>query len=114
PPDPPPPPRRPHAGPLRVGFLGRLEPAKGAHVLLEAARAVPELALEVRLWGNDADPAYAAALRAAAAGDPRIAFGGAVAEPYAALRQVDLVAVPSVWYEGAPLVLGDARALGLP
>jgi glycosyltransferase involved in cell wall biosynthesis len=114
PPDPPPPPRPRHSGPLRVGFLGRLEPAKGAHVLIEAVLASPHLPLEVHVYGNDADPAYAARLRALAAPDPRVSFGGEVPQPYAALRGLDVLAVPSIWYEGAPLAIRDAQALGLP
>jgi glycosyltransferase involved in cell wall biosynthesis len=100
---------------LRIGFLGRLEPSKGAHVLVEAFGMLPaDLAAELLIYGTDDAPAYADGLRARAAGDPRVRFLGGVASPFEALCQVDTLVVPSVWYEGFPLAVRDAQALGLP
>jgi len=106
-------------GPVRVGFVGRLEPYKGGHVALEAfARATQttDAALEFVGDGRQADElrAQAGALGVA----PRVTFTGAVAQDEA-LRRIaafDVLLIPSLttpsWKEQFGRVAVQAMALG--
>jgi glycosyltransferase involved in cell wall biosynthesis len=101
----------------RVGFVGSLLPHKGVHVLVEAFRGLrgAELALEIH-GSPRAQPSYAEALRRAAAGDARIRFAGPFEEGRQAqvLERIDVLALPSIWWENSPLVVLEARAAGVP
>jgi glycosyltransferase involved in cell wall biosynthesis len=109
---------RPAAGPLVFGYVGRLTEAKGVHVLVEAAaQLAPDLPVEIHIYGDlTAEPDYVARLRALAGASPRVQFKGPFGK--AALAQVynslDVVVVPSIWYENSPLVIHEAYAAGRP
>jgi glycosyltransferase involved in cell wall biosynthesis len=105
-------------GTLRVGFIGTLSEHKGAHLLLEALRTLPPgMRLELKIWGKrEDDPGYFAHLRALAGDDPRIQFcdtfpNSAIGEIFSSL---DVLVVPSIWYENTPLVIYSAQAAGCP
>lgn len=102
---------RPH-----FGFLGSLAWQKGAHVLIEAFNRLPPGAASLTIFGSDrAFPAYGAELRALAR-HPQIRFAGAL--PFdavgGALRSLDALVTPSLWYENSPLVIQEAYAVGVP
>jgi glycosyltransferase involved in cell wall biosynthesis len=103
---------------LRIGFIGAINPNKGLDVLISAFRKLPEDdAVTLRVCGSLEEQAeYAGEVYAAAAGDPRINFAGAFPnEKMAAeLSKIDVLVVPSVWYENAPLVIYSALAAGIP
>jgi len=115
-----PPTRRPRsaAGPLRVGYLGQIAWHKGLHVLLEAFHRKRGVPMTAAIYGDAAAfPAYTRRLRRQAAGDERITFHS----PYRgrpALRrilgEIDVVVVPSVWYENSPTVILEAFAHDVP
>jgi glycosyltransferase involved in cell wall biosynthesis len=97
---------------LRVGFLGALARHKGVQTLLRAFRSAPatwslDVAGEGPLEGD---------VRAAAAGDARIAYRGHVSgeEKEALLDSLDVVVIPSECEEAASLVGVEAGARGLP
>jgi glycosyltransferase involved in cell wall biosynthesis len=100
-----------------IGFIGTLAPHKGAHVLLEAFRGLrdPDARLVLRGSGLTA-PVYAAELARAAGADPRVRLGGPFAPDDAdrAFAELDLLALPSLWWENAPLVAQEALARGIP
>ncbi len=104
---------------LRVAFLGSLIAAKGPHVLLEAWRRVPA---DLRARGSLAlhgpalhEPEYVASLESLAAeAGARILGPLARAEVARALASIDLLVVPSVWFENAPLVIAEALAARTP
>ena len=116
------PPRQPWLGPLqrplRLGFIGSFNRAKGAHVLLEALQRLPSCwRIEVRIYGNPADdPAYAASLQQKAAPLPQVEWMGVFSseEVFGVLGELDLLVVPSLWRENAPLIVLQALASGLP
>jgi glycosyltransferase involved in cell wall biosynthesis len=104
------------AGPLRVGFLGSIVPAKGLQVLVRAHRAVPRGAMRLSIHGNTAaDPAYWAAVRRELVrGETEVAGPYMPDDVYTVLAHLDVVVVPSLWYENAPIVIAEARAAGVP
>ncbi len=104
------PPGRPH-----FGFLGSLAWQKGVHVLVEAFNRLPA-GPGLTIYGSESVfPDYAAQVKADAQ-HPGIRFAGALdyRSVGAALRQLDCLVVPSVWYENSPLVIQEAYAVGLP
>ncbi len=108
------------AEPDRLFFAGALEPRKALHQLIEAVGLLCDRGVDVRLRiaGMDADPGYAAALRAAAAQrvpPGAVAFLGVVSqadllEEYA---RAALVVMSSV-EETSPMLLQQAMAAGKP
>jgi len=102
---------------LSVGYIGQIEPVKGVDVLVRAFRVIPHQSAELRIFGDlDKNPPYAQRVRALAGDDRRIQFMGPFERPRLAevLSQVDVVAVPSVWLENAPVVIAEAFAAGRP
>jgi glycosyltransferase involved in cell wall biosynthesis len=104
---------------LRVAFLGRLDPTKGVHVLIEALRMVRSTNALLDIYGitqgkSGAD--YETKMRELAGGDRRILFHPSVpsSEVVRILRQHDILAVPSQWMETGPLVVLEAFAAGIP
>lgn len=72
-------------------------------------------ALELQVYGRpDFDRRYHARLTALAAGDARIRFCGTFpnAQIGEVLSAMDVLVVPSIWYENAPLVVYEAQAAG--
>jgi glycosyltransferase involved in cell wall biosynthesis len=103
-------------GPLRLGVIGVGE-HKGAHILIEAVRKLGHVDLLVRIYGRPSDaPNHMRRLTALATGDPRIAFCGSFPNDRIGdiLSELDVLVVPSIWFENAPLVIYSAQAAGLP
>jgi glycosyltransferase involved in cell wall biosynthesis len=110
---------RPAEAPLQIGYLGARIRAKGPDLLLRAWAQLPSELRQsgvLRVCGSDAnEPTYQAELRqlalAAGARLEGVLDRAAVARLYA---ELDLLVVPSRWWENAPLVVQEARAAGVP
>jgi glycosyltransferase involved in cell wall biosynthesis len=96
----------PRAGVL---YLGRLAVEKGIAPLLGAAAIEPGL---VRMAGSG--PLVAGVERAAAAGAIDYLGSISAAEVLDQLRRSIALVIPSIWFEGFPLVLLQAYATGTP
>jgi glycosyltransferase involved in cell wall biosynthesis len=100
---------------LRFGFLGRLVPEKGPHLLLEAFRDLG-IAATLELF---AEPAPNLGYRRELA---RLAerCGARFAGPFENSRvgeildRIDVLVVPSLWWENSPIVIHEAFAAGIP
>jgi glycosyltransferase involved in cell wall biosynthesis len=107
-------PAAPAPPPLRLAFLGRIGPAKGADILIDAIRLLPDAPVELDLYGivqdANAGKSWDDLIRSAQ-GDARIRFHRAVspAEVIALLTRYHLLAVPSRWLETGTPVLGMDR-----
>ena len=106
-------------GPLRLIAVGNLIERKGFHVLLDGLAALPLESWQLRIAGRtDADPAYAARLRAQITRlglSARVTLEGGLDDDAlgAALRDCDVLAVPSS-YEGYGIVYVEGMGFGLP
>jgi len=97
--------------PLRLGFMGRLDPSKGLEHLIDAVGRLSGAA-SLRIAGTgQAD--YTRALQARAAGVAGIEFAGHV-QPSEFFPGIDLLVIPSVWEDPFPRVYHEALAYGVP
>jgi glycosyltransferase involved in cell wall biosynthesis len=106
----------PWAGrPARALFVGRLAPEKGVGLLLDAWAGWGD-APELVVVGDGPERARLEARAAALGLAPRVRFTGQVppAEVEAHLLASRLLIVPSIWFEGFPLVIREALAAGVP
>lgn len=105
-------------GRLRIGFIGGLSVHKGAHLLLSAFRRLRGSArLELKIYGRtDLNPNYHAQLLQLAGDDQRIRFCGTFPNEQIGriFAELDVLVVPSVWYENTPLVIYSAQEAGCP
>ncbi|HLU39234.1 MAG TPA: glycosyltransferase, partial [Planctomycetota bacterium] len=109
-------PRAPGA-PLRIGYVGSITPHKGLHVLVRALRRVPGDGWRLAVHGAlETHPEYTARIRRLAGTDSRIRFHGSFAPDAlgVVLRSLDVVVVPSLWYENTPFSILEALAAGVP
>ncbi len=97
--------------PLIFGYIGVVDPVKGVHLLVEAFQTLPQS--ELHIYGGEA--AYAPypdekRFRSQLANSPRIRYMGRYEQHELGriLAAVDVVIVPSIWYENAPLVIREA------
>ncbi|MBN2986715.1 glycosyltransferase [Pseudomonas lactucae] len=99
-----------------IGFIGQIAPHKGTDLLIDAFQRLPKNAARLKIYGPaDQDPGYMADLRAKATGGD-IEFLGTFdkGDMVKILRDLDLLVVPSKWYENSPLVLLNALATHTP
>lgn len=104
---------------LRLVFLGRMDPTKGIHILIQALRMTPSLSVTLDLYGTvqgEGGRSYREKLKGLAANDRRIRFYPSlpVDSVPEILRQHDMVAIPSQWLETGPLIALEAFAAGKP
>jgi glycosyltransferase involved in cell wall biosynthesis len=102
---------------LRIGYLGQIVFLKGVHVLIEAVRSLIDIPLSLQIYGDESHfPDYAAHLRRIAAGDERIEMAGVYPRHALSdiLKEIDLLIVPSLWYENSPNVILEAFAHQTP
>ena len=99
----------------RVLFAGRLGPEKGVRVLLDAWSLWPDAPLLEIAGDGPERSALEARVRTLRLGD-RVRFLGQLspAEVERRTGRVRLLAVPSLCFEGFPLVIRDAFAAGVP
>lgn len=102
---------------LRVGYTGQIAWHKGVHVLFEAALSLPGLPIQVQVFGDEAHfPAYASELRRRAGTDPRLNLCGVYPPEQVSrvFQNLDVLVVPSLWYENSPNVILEAFAHRTP
>lgn len=103
--------------PLRIGFIGTPAPHKGCHVLIEAFRTLPAGRAVLKIYGNmEPGSDYSIALKRMAGNSDAIEFCGTF--PNSKIGEVlaglDVLVVPSLWFENTPLVVYSAQAADCP
>lgn len=100
----------------RAVFLGRLGEEKGVRFLLEAWRSWGEGAPRLELIGDGPKRAALEARVREAGLEGRVVLRGQL--PFAQAQQIvahsRLLILPSIWFEGFPMVIREAYALGVP
>jgi len=115
------PPRPRRNGTLRIGYVGGFYPSKGVHILCDAYARIPHTRVgengpELHLFGVlEWFPSYVAELREIVK-DRKATFHGRFdpADVDRVFEQVDLLVVPSIWYENQPITIQEAFRVGLP
>lgn len=109
-------PQRAAGSPLRVGYIGQMTEHKGVDLLMQAFRRLPANRAELVLYGSlKQDPIYGDRLQRLAHGQ-KVSFAGTFHQTMMAdvLADLDVLVVPSRWYENSPLVLLSALACHTP
>ena len=109
--------RSSHVGPLRVGFIGTLAFHKGCHILVEAFKMLPAPGATLKVYGcSEEDQDYATSLQVCAEENQSIELCGTFpnSEIAKVFSGIDVLVVPSLWYENTPLVIYSAQASRCP
>lgn len=111
--------RRTSSPTLRLAYVGSIMATKGLHVLLEAMRLLHGEDVSLGVHGSfqpfHGDATYEARTRPLLQ-QPRVTFAGPFRhdELGRILSDVDVLVVPSVWYENSPLTIQEAFEAGIP
>jgi glycosyltransferase involved in cell wall biosynthesis len=103
---------------LRFGYMGQIQLTKGVHMLIGAFQKA-QLAGQARLdiWGDISRNAiYAQQLQKLGGENRSIMLHGRFDRQRLAMimADIDVLVVPSIWYENAPLVIQEAFAAKTP
>jgi len=101
---------------LRVGYVGTIAEHKGVHVLAEAMNTIEDGRITCRIWGDlTAFHEYANHLRHIIRNPNTLLMGSFENDRIAeVLSTIDLLVVPSLWFENSPLTIHEAAACGIP
>jgi glycosyltransferase involved in cell wall biosynthesis len=102
--------------PLRIGFVGTIADYKGIDVLVKAANQLADLPNEIQIHGAlDWFPHFVERAKAACV-NPRVRWLGGFPPERGPeiLAGIDILVVPSLWYENAPVTILEAFRAGVP
>ena len=97
---------------IRFGFVGRIVPTKGIHILLKAFSRMKNKNAKLFVFGY-----YGGLLSYLKQyANERVYFMGGFhnKDIDKVLDQIDVLVVPSIWYENSPLVIQEAFLAGIP
>ena len=104
--------------PLRFGYIGMLAQMKGVDILIRSFnRFSPSEQAHLKIYGDDSHfPSYVQQLKKLAQHNPNISFMETFPPDKLGkiLAKIDVLIVPSLWYENAPTVILGAFAAGIP
>ena len=101
---------------LRIGYFGTISEWKGIHVLVEAFNGLPESGVECRIYGDMTFlPEYSRRVRNLRR-HLDVKFMGEFDNSKVAevLADMDVLVVPSLWFENSPLTIHEAFIAGVP
>lgn len=97
---------------IRFVFIGRLQPYKGAHLLVEAFNKLKNTGgATLKIYGEqDEHEAYFINLKSLMDSNDSIHFAGRIPPSHLAraFMDTDYFVMPSIWHENSPLILLDA------
>jgi glycosyltransferase involved in cell wall biosynthesis len=103
---------------LRIGYIGQIIPIKGVRLLVGAFRKASfKGKAQLEIWGSlEKDRVYVHHLKKLIAADPLISLRGRFDHDNLAsvFAHIDVLVVPSIWYENAPLAIQEAFAAETP
>jgi glycosyltransferase involved in cell wall biosynthesis len=101
---------------LRFGFVGTIAEYKGVHLMLEAFAELEAPEAELHIWGDiETFQDYKERLLAIPR-DERVQLRGRFRNDRIAevLAAIDVLIVPSLWFENSPLTIHEAWMAGIP
>lgn len=103
---------------FRIGYLGQITAIKGVHILVSAVKELESRGnIRLDIWGDETkDRSYVEKLIDLIGGSDKIRLRGRFGRDELAkvLAEIDVLVVPSLWYENAPLVIAEAYAAKIP
>lgn len=102
---------------ITLGFLSTLQPHKGPHVLLQAYNMAGKGNIALKIFGSHFGRAdYYRTLHSLAGNHSKIEFCGEYTyeDMPRIYNEIDVLVVPSTWWENSPLVLTRALAHNVP
>jgi glycosyltransferase involved in cell wall biosynthesis len=105
---------------LRIGYLGSLIPSKGIHLLIDAVAKLPPNRATLDIYGEavayDGYPDYGNDLKRKSAKIENVTLHGKYSnqEVGKILGSLDVVVLPSLWPENAPLTIEEAFLAQVP
>jgi len=96
-------------------YAGSLNYHKGVHILLQAFKSIENKDIKLKIYGSGPKE-YVNKLKDMVKSDDRVEFCGVFSEEQVGsiLSSVDVIVVPSIWYENYPLILHEALACNIP
>ena len=102
---------------ITFGYIGTVQYHKGVHIMVEGFEKSPHQDIRLQIWGGCFhEVEYQRNLIETAKEDTRIEFKGYYEfnNVEQILQNIDVVIVPSIWYENAPLTISTSLAYGIP
>ena len=105
---------------IRFGYIGTFIPSKGIHILLDAFNNIKTKNVELRIHGapqsyHQGFIDYPSYLRSLGKRNNILWFGEYNNDDIAMiLSEIDVLVVPSIWYENAPLTIHEAFMASVP
>lgn len=100
----------------KVVYIGRLSPEKGVNILLESWRMWGEEAPALEIIGDGPDRYHLEQFAAGNNLESKVNFRGQLSflETQNELAKARLLILPTLWYEGLPMTVLEAFAMGVP
>lgn len=100
--------------PVRAGFIGTVIPHKGVHIIAGAAQMIPTNKMQFYIYGFG-NPKYMEIIKNYDKLNRLNWMGEYRPQDLQSISQnLDFVIIPSIWEEGAGMVLPESFAMGLP
>ncbi len=104
---------------LRLGFMGQIKAHKGVDLIIDAILPLIDEGanLSLGIWGSRAgDPSYGENIERQTQDYPAIRWEGSYnsSQLWDVLSTMDVLIIPSRWYENSPTVILEAQTFGLP
>lgn len=104
---------------IRFGFIGTLLPAKGVHILISAFNKIQKSNAELKIYGRNATykgfEYYLKYIKELVKNKNIHFMGGYDNENIAKIFSgIDVLVIPSIWYENSPLVIREAFLAKIP
>lgn len=103
---------------LRFGYIGRIVPEKGIHVLINAFNQLKKNSAALEIYGNTHSQfnSYQRYIKSMAIHNPAIEFRGEIPHRQIekVLRDIDILVMPSLCWENSPLVIQEAFLARIP
>jgi glycosyltransferase involved in cell wall biosynthesis len=101
---------------LRLMFGASLVPHKGLHILLHALKKISSDNLTLDVYGSGPDGPYMTEILKLMNNDNRVFYKGIFSEDqlFNIFKNVDLLVIPSLWWENSPYMMKEAMARNVP